>query len=78
MANELAPNTIGLVFYETSRLGIKITLPAINHKTQAAVRTDYENSFKIKASRLWNLLPKSVNTITSLEEFKVALAQLST
>ncbi len=75
MANELAPHTIGLVFYENSRLGIKITLPAINQKSQAAVKTDYENSFKIKASRLWNLLPKCLNTLTSLEEFKKALAQ---
>ncbi len=63
------------MFYENRRLGIKITLPAISQKSQAAVRTDYEKSFKIEASGLWNLLPKRLNTITLLEEFKKALAQ---
>ena len=75
MLNGLVPNTINIVFREHSRLGIKITLPPINNKAQVSVRTDYENSFKIKASRLWNILPKSINTVKSLEAFKVTLGE---
>ena len=71
--NDLAPNDISLNFNRHDRHGIKITLPPINHKTQASVRTDYENSFKIKAARLWNLLPQGVNSITTLDAFKAAL-----
>ena len=55
---------------------IKITLPPVNNKAQASVKTDLnENSFKIKAARLWNLLPKDINTITSLGEFKGGLGR---
>ena len=61
MSNNLAPNDIGMKFCSQNRLGIKITLPPVNNnKVQASVKTDYENSFKIKAARLWNLLPKHV------------------
>ena len=75
MLNGLAPNNIKMVFREHSRLGIRTTPPPLNNKAQISVRTDYENSFKMNASRLWNLLPKSINTVTSLEAFKVALGE---
>ncbi len=71
--NGLAPNEIGMVFYEHKRLGMKVTLPPVNNKAQSSVKTDYENSFRIKASRLWNLLPKHVNTVNSLDAFKSVL-----
>ena len=71
--NDLSPNDIGLKFLSHSRLGVKITLPPITTKAQVSVKTDYENSFTIKAARLWNLLPKSINKITSLDQFKAAL-----
>ena len=63
------------MFREHNRLGIRTILPSVNNKAQISVRTDYENWFKpsIKASCLWNLLPKSTNTVTSLEAFKVVL-----
>ena len=73
MLNGLAPNDIGLTTYNHIRLGNKIRLPPHNNKAQASVTTDYENSFKIKASRLWNLLPKSINTIKTLDSFKEEL-----
>ncbi len=70
MLHGLAPNTIKMTFYEHNRLGMKVILPPVSHKVQISVRTDYENSFRIKASRLWNLLPKHVNTADSLDAFK--------
>ena len=73
--NGLAPNDINMKLHSHSRLGIKITLPPVNNKAQAQVKTDYENSFKIKAARLWNLLPKDINTINSLNEFKGGLGR---
>ena len=73
--NDLAPNDVSLNFNKHNRRGIKITLPPLNHKTQASVRTDYENSFKIRAARLWNLLPQDVNSITTLDAFKAALGR---
>ena len=73
MLNDKAPNNIGLKTYNSSRLGIKITIPKFNHQAQKSYSTAYDDSFGIKAARLWNLLPKSVNSHTSLDPFKVAL-----
>ena len=75
MQNDKAPNNIGLEFYTSPRLGIRIAIPKFNHLAQRSYSTAYDNSFGIKAARLWNLLPKSVNSHTSLEPFKVALGE---
>ena len=72
--NGLAPNDINLQPYTNDRHGLKIRLPTIKKKAQMSVTTDYENSFKVKASRLWNLLPKGINSVSSLETFKVKLS----
>ena len=71
--NNLAPNNISIHSYSTHRQGMKIRLPPLNTKAQTSVTSDYEDSFKIRASKLWNLLPKQINTLTTLDEFKVEL-----
>ena len=60
-------------FYENSRLGMKVKIPKFSHKAQASISSCYDHSFAIRGARLWNLLPKTVNTETTLEKFKVAL-----
>ena len=62
MQNDKAPNNIGLEFYTSLRLGIRIAIPKFNHVAQTSYSTAYDNSFGIKAARLWNLLTKSFNT----------------
>ena len=74
MLHHFAPNDIGMTFNDHIRLGTKVVIPPVN-KVQVSVRTDYDNSFKIKAAKLWNLLPKTVNTATSLDQFKAALGK---
>ncbi|KAL5272769.1 hypothetical protein ACHWQZ_G000816 [Mnemiopsis leidyi] len=74
MLNDKAPNNIGMNFYPSARLGMRVTIPPFNHQAQALYSTAYDNSFAIKAARLWNLLPKNVNTITELDPFKIALS----
>ena len=68
-----APNSTGLEFYSNERLGIRAKILPFNYKAQRSVSTAYDNSFGVKSARLWNLLPKSVNSATALEAFKVAL-----
>ena len=75
MINGLAPNDINMQFKESSRHGIKATVPAFNKKAQCSISTLYKNSFGVKAAKLWNLLPKEVNTIQVLEIFKSSLAK---
>ena len=68
-----APNDIKMIFYENERIGVRVKLPPLNHKAQRSVLTAYDNSFGVKAGKLWNKLPKYVNTQPSLERFKSAL-----
>ena len=70
-----APNSTSLEFYTNERLGVRAKVPTFNHKTQRSVSTAYHHSFGVKATRLWNLLPKAVNSHTTLETFKVALGE---
>ena len=71
MMNGLASNDIKMQFKESSRHGLKAT----GKKAQCSISTHYENSFGVKAAKLWNLLPKEVNTIQVLEIFKSSLAK---
>ncbi len=71
--NEKAPNNIGMSFYSSARLGVRASIPTYNNKAQKSMSSAYDNSFGVKAARLWNILPKHVNSVTSVESLKVAL-----
>ena len=73
MLHDLAPNDIGMKFYTSDRLGTRVTVPKFNNKAQRSVATGYDNSFAVKAARLWNILPKDVNQQNTLDGLKVAL-----
>ena len=75
MKNGLAPNGIGMEFYDSARLGIRVRIPTFNHQAQTSVSSAYDASFGVKAARLWNILPKDVNSLTTLESFKIALGE---
>ena len=60
-------------FYTTARLGVRVSVPTYNYKAQKSLSTAYDNSFGVKAARLWNILPKETNSQTTLDTFKVAL-----
>ena len=70
LLNGLAPNDISMDFYTHERHGIKVRIPRFNYKAQRSVSTAYENSFGVRAGQLWNILPKQINQIATLEEFK--------
>ena len=75
IVNKMAHNDIKMEFKTHQRLGIKAVIPEFNNKAQRSISTHYENSFGVKAARLWNLLPKEVNEKTVLEHFKVVLGE---
>ena len=62
-----------MTFKTHQRHGLKAIVPTLNTKSQASITTHYENSFGVKATNLWNLLPKAVSELTELAPFKVAL-----
>ena len=65
------PNDIEVVFYENPRLGIKARIPPL--PTVRSQVTLFDSSFAVRGPKLWNLLPKSINTIESFSLFKVKL-----
>jgi ribonuclease P/MRP protein subunit RPP40 len=71
--NEKAPNDIGMEFYVHSRHGTRAKVPCFNPKAQMSYSTHYENSFGVKAARLWNLLPRHVNGQKTLDGLKESL-----
>ena len=73
--NDQAPNDIGMIFRTVQRHGVKVSVPDFKTTAQRSVATLYDNSFGVKAARLWNMLPKDVNEKNNLETFKVALGK---
>ena len=70
-----APNDIGMEFQQQHRRGVKAIVPLFRNAAQKSVSTVYDNSFGIKAARLWNILPQDVNKQTDLGPFKVELGK---
>ena len=65
------PNDIGFVFYDNPRLGIKARIPPLPLVRSQV--TLFDSSFAVRGPKLWNLLPKSINTIDRFSLFKVKL-----
>ena len=72
---KICPNDMEIQFTENARLGVKVALPSLPKKSTAAAISTYDNSFAVKAGKLWNTLPKEVNCQVTLTSFKVALGK---
>ena len=65
------PNDVGIIFYENHRLGIKSRIPPL--PPFRAQLSAFDHSFCVNGPKLWNLLPKSINNISSFFLFKQEL-----
>jgi hypothetical protein len=54
---------------------MKAKVPPLAKGCSSAIKTLYENSFSVKAAKLWNILPKTINTVAELNPFKAALGE---
>ena len=68
-----SPNDIGIKFYVNNRLGVKTRIPSLDKNAPSSAKTLVDSSFSVRATKLWNKLPKTVNTSDSLDTFKVLL-----
>ena len=65
------PNDVGISFYDNPRLGIKAYVPPLPRcRSQLSL---FDSSFAVRGPVLWNLLPKTLNTIDSFNVFKEKL-----
>ena len=68
-----APNDTGFEFRSHQRHGIRAEIPRLNKSAQLSVRSDYDNSFRVRAAQLFNLLPCDLRSVKTLERFKAGL-----
>ena len=73
--NEMIPNDIGLTFSTNERRGIRVNIPSINKEAKMKYTSQYDNSFRIRASKLWNSIPPEITRKTTMESFKPALTR---
>lgn len=68
--NQIYPNTVELNFKTHNRSGaIKAILKPLP-RLQGKALTTYEESFLVRAAKLWNILPPEITRITALDLFK--------
>ena len=70
--HEKVPNDVGLTWHDNLRRGKVATIPRVPSSV-AKINTSCDHFFKVKAGKLWNCLPKAVNSKDSLASFKEAL-----
>ena len=66
------PNDVGMMWRSNIRKGNVAVVPNLPCSV-AKINTSYDNFFKVRAAQLWNCLPKTINTLSSLESFKSKL-----
>ena len=68
--NGINPNTVNMDFKLHSRSGsIKATIKPLP-RIRGRILTSFEQSFTIKAAKLWNVLPAKLTNVTSLDLFR--------
>ena len=72
--NNKVPNDLGVSWHDHIRRGKVADVPRIPSSVQK-INSAYDNFFKVKAAKMWNCLPKVVNSKISLESFKTGLDQ---
>ena len=75
LLNNAAPNDLKMVFNDMERQGIRVKVPALHRGATQAAQTALDNSFSIRAARLWNIIPAGLTRITKLEDFKTKLGE---
>lgn len=73
--HDLAPNDIGLQFYETSRRGVCCKVPPLVKSSKQQYQSKYDDSFHVFGAKLFNLVPKNIKKKKSLNSFKASLTR---
>ena len=69
----MVPNVINLDFVWNARKSTTVAVLKPMPKVRGKLLSDYENSFPIKAAKLWNKLPSKLSEITNLNLFRKEL-----
>ena len=72
LIHEKVPNDVKVSWQVCDRKGIIAVVPRIPSSVMK-INSSYDNFFKVKGAKLWNVLPKTVNSANSLHVFKEKL-----
>jgi hypothetical protein len=71
--HNIIPNDVGLIFVKNDRRGVRVKLPSIHRDAKMKYTTQYDDSFPVRAAKLWNTLPPALTTKNTMESFKPAV-----
>ena len=71
--NNISPNDINIKFRPARRLGVQALVPSLISTSSATNQSIYDRSFAVVGPRLWNVLPRSLTTLSSAAQFKSSL-----
>ena len=71
--NKVIPNDLNLSVTTSERRGLKVKVPSLCTKATLHARSCYESSFGVVGPKIWNTLPRRINTIPNKTTFKTAL-----
>ena len=71
--NGIAPNDLKLQWTTSERRGTRIKIPPIPTGAKSKYVTLFDNSFRIRAAKLWNTIPAKLTVKPSMESFKNGL-----
>ena len=71
--HNIIPNDVGLIFVKNDRRGVRVKLPSIHRDAKMKYTTQYDDSFPVRAAKLWNSLPPALTTKNTMESFKPAV-----
>ena len=78
--NDLTNNDVGISFEDKdnlTRMGVTANVPPLPRSIPARSITLFENSFTVRAPKLWNCLPKLIKGAKTLETFKSSLGSFT-
>ena len=73
--NGFVPNDMKIQSQLSERRGLKALYPNIPRGCRSRVKTQYDSSFAYIGPKLWNILPKSINSIGQFHKFKGELTK---
>ena len=73
--HKIIPNDLNIAFVTSERRGIRVKIPSIQRDSKLKYITQYDASFPVRASKLWNRIPANLTTKSSMESFKSGLTR---
>ena len=73
--HELTPNDLEFEFYESTRHGIRCKIPPLVKNSSAKAQSLYDESFRVRGAKLFNIIPQFIKQKPTLNSFKSTLTK---